>query len=98
MAIVHYLAVYFALLCVSIASVIADNTFENTAIVRTVELGASNIHVRRTFVAKALETGSVIYAFALGRDEAEKTSFFEARLKNEGEPLELQHFGLNAPS
>lgn len=98
MAISHCLAACLALLCASISVVVADNSFENTAIVRTVELGGSNVHVRRTFVAKALETGSMVYAFALGHDEAEKTSFYEARLKGDSEPLELQHFGLNAPS
>lgn len=98
MALLTYLAVYVAFICTSLTGVAADHSFENTAIVRTVELGGSNVHVRRTFVAKALETGSAIYTFALGRQEAETTSFLEARLKNEAERLELQHFGLNTPS
>ena len=77
---------------------IADNSFENTAIVRTIELAGSLVHVRTTFAARALDTGAMIYAFALGRDEAEHTSFLEARIKGEQVPLELQHFGLNSQS
>ena len=81
-----------------IACVIAEHAFENTAIVRTVELAGSLVHVRTTFAAKALETGAMVYAFALGREDAERTSFLEARLKGEQDPLELQHFGLNSQS
>lgn len=98
MATQRHLALLFYLLCTLITYVAADHSFQNSAIVRTVELAGSLVHVRTTFAAKALETGSMIYAFALGRAEAEKTSFLEAHLKNEQEPLELQHFGLNAQS
>ncbi|THH11901.1 hypothetical protein EW145_g321 [Phellinidium pouzarii] len=94
----RHLALLAYLLCAFITYVTAEHSFENTAIVRTVELAGSLVHVRTTFVVKALETGSMIYAFALGPDEAEKTSFFEVRLKNEQTPIELQHFGFNAQS
>ncbi|KAH8118689.1 oligosaccharyl transferase alpha subunit [Phellopilus nigrolimitatus] len=98
MAAHRQLVLIFSILCTIFAYVVADNSFENTAVVRTVELAGSLVHVRTTFAVKALETGSMIYAFALGRAEAEKTSFIEARLKNQQEPLELQHFGLNVQS
>lgn len=94
----RHLALFVSLICSLIAYVAADHSFENTAIVRTVELAGSLVHVRTTFAAKALETGAMIYTFALGREDAEKTNFLEARLKGEQEPLELQHFGLNAKS
>ncbi|KAI5120685.1 hypothetical protein M0805_006974 [Coniferiporia weirii] len=95
-AIHRHLFSLFSLICTLVVYVAADHSFENTAIVRTVELAGSLVHVRTTFAAKALETGSMIYSFALGRDDAEKTSFLEARLKGEQQPLELQHFGFNS--
>ncbi|EJD01498.1 oligosaccharyl transferase alpha subunit [Fomitiporia mediterranea MF3/22] len=98
MAIYRHLFLLVSLICSVFTYVVADHSFENTAIVRTVELAGSLVHVKTTFAAKALETGAMIYAFALGREDGERTSFMEARLKGEQEPLELQRFGLNAKS
>ncbi|KAL5527772.1 hypothetical protein ACEPAG_6573 [Sanghuangporus baumii] len=94
----HYLALLFSLLCCLFSFVLAEHSFENTAIVRTVELAGSLVHIRTTFAAKALETGAMIYAFSLGKEDGERTSFLEARLKGDQETLEIQHFGLNKQS
>ena len=91
----HYLGLFISLICSLFSLVLADHSFENTAVVRTVELAGSLVRVRTTFAAKALETGAMIYAFALGKEDGERTSFLEARLKGEQEPLEIQHFGLD---
>lgn len=73
----------------------AEHSFENTAIVRTVELGGSLVHVTTTYAVRALDDGSSIYTIALGEDEHKKTSWIQAKMKGESEPLHLEHFGLN---
>lgn len=73
----------------------ADHSFENTAIVRTVELGGSLVHVTTTYAVKALEDDSSIYTIALGEDEQKKTSWIQAKMKGHTVPLHLEKFGLN---
>ena len=73
----------------------AEHSFENTAIVRTVELGGSLVHVTTTYAVRALEDGSSIYTIALGEDEHKKTSWIQAKMKGETVPLRLEDFGLN---
>jgi oligosaccharyltransferase complex subunit alpha (ribophorin I) len=63
------------------------DSFENTAIVRTIELGGSLVHVTTTFAVKALEAGSKVYTVALGDVEKQKTSWLEAKVK--GQPTAL---------
>lgn len=79
----------------SLSLVSAEHSFENTAIVRTVELGGSLVHVTTTYAVKALEDGSSIYTIALGEDEQKKTSWIQAKMKGESVPLHLEDFGLN---
>lgn len=95
MALPRCYTLLLSLLFSLLLSVYADNTFENSAVVRTVELAGSLVHVRTTFAAKALDTGAKIYAFALGREDGEKTSYLQAKIKGQQEPLELQHLGLS---
>lgn len=85
----------FALLSILVAVVSAEHTFENTAVVRTVELGGALVHVTTTYAIKALEDGSSIYTIALSEDEQKKTSWIQAKLKGESVPLQLENFGLN---
>ncbi len=73
----------------------AEHSFENTAIVRTVELAGSLVHVTTTYAVKALEDDSSIYTIALGEDEQKKTSWIQARLKGQSVPLELENFGFS---
>ncbi|KAL1944192.1 hypothetical protein VTO73DRAFT_3377 [Trametes versicolor] len=80
-------------LCVS-----AANSFENTAIVRTVELGGALVHVTTTYAVKALEDGSSIYTLALGEQEHAHTSWLEAKLKGQSEVLPLEDFGYHPDS
>ncbi|GJE84128.1 oligosaccharyl transferase alpha subunit [Phanerochaete sordida] len=86
-----------ALLLLSLLSplVSAEHSFENTAIVRTVELGGSLVHVTTTYAVRALEDGSSIYTVALAEDEHKKTSWIQAKMKGETASLPLEHFGLN---
>lgn len=81
-------SVFILPLCTS-----AANSFENTAIVRTVELGGALVHVTTTYAVKALEDGSSVYTIALAEQEHAHTSWLEAKLKGESERLPLEDFG-----
>ncbi|OJT10161.1 Dolichyl-diphosphooligosaccharide--protein glycosyltransferase subunit 1 [Trametes pubescens] len=76
----------------------AANSFENTAIVRTVELGGALVHVTTTYAVKALEDGSSVYTLALGEQEHAHTSWLEAKLKGQAEVLPLEDFGYHPDS
>lgn len=65
----------------------ASHSFENTAIVRTVDLGGSLVHVTTTYAIRALDNGAQQYLVTLGENEAQSTSWFEAKLKGQSEPL-----------
>ncbi|KAG1907193.1 Ribophorin I [Suillus fuscotomentosus] len=60
---------------------LAGPAFENTAIVRTIELGGSLVHVSTTYAVKALEPGQTTYQIALSKAERAKTSWLEAKVK-----------------
>lgn len=82
------LSVFILPLCSS-----AANSFENTAIVRTVDLGGALVHLTTTYAIKALEDGSNVYTIALGEQEHGHTSWLEAKLKGQTERLPLEDFG-----
>ncbi|KDR83748.1 hypothetical protein GALMADRAFT_236102 [Galerina marginata CBS 339.88] len=80
-----------------VASVFASSqSFENTAIVRTVELGGSVVHVTTTYAIKSLEDGQKTYTIALGRDEKVKTSWLEATVKGQNSPLQVKEHAFDA--
>ncbi|KAG2156056.1 Ribophorin I [Suillus clintonianus] len=68
---------------------LAGSAFENTAIVRTIELGGSLVHVSTTYAVKALEPGQTTYQIALSKVERAKTSWLEAKVKGRTTPLEF---------
>ena len=82
------LSAFILPLCVS-----AANSFENTAIVRTVELGGSLVSISTTYAIKALEDSSSVYTIALGEHEHARTSWLEAKLKGQSDRLPLEDFG-----
>jgi len=67
----------------------AAHSFENTAIVRTVDLGGSLVHVTTTYAIRALDGDAKQYIVSLGEGEAQSVSWFEAKLKGQSEPLKL---------
>lgn len=78
----------FLLLSLLASSLAAPSqSFENTAIVRTVELGGSVVHVTTTYAIKALEAGAKVYTVALGAEEKTKTSWLEVRVKGQQQQL-----------
>jgi len=79
------------LLLLFVTSVLASSqSFENTAIVRTVELGGSVVHVTTTYAIKALEDGLKTYTVTLGRNEKAVTSWFEATVKGQQTTLPVK--------
>ncbi|CCL99426.1 uncharacterized protein FIBRA_01444 [Fibroporia radiculosa] len=80
------------------AIVLADHSFENTAIVRTVELGGSLVQVTTTYAVKALEDGAQLYRIALGEREHQRTSWLEAKIKGQSAILALEDAGYEPES
>ncbi|KAG8852376.1 dolichyl-diphosphooligosaccharide--protein glycosyltransferase subunit 1 [Tulasnella sp. 330] len=65
-------------------------TFENTAIVRSVDLGGATTQVTTTYQVRALQDGSQQYFFTLSADDAARVSWVEAKVKGNGTPLKLE--------
>jgi len=84
---------FLCLLAPSLASL--STTFENTAIVRTVELGGSLVHVTTTYAIKAIKADSKIYTIALGAEEMQKTSWLEAKIKGKQSTLAVSGHGFD---
>lgn len=78
-------------------SAYASAVFENTAILRTAELGGSIVHVTTAYTVKALEASQTTYRIALGAEEKAKTSWIEGKVKGQNQQLTLKEhaFDLN---
>ena len=70
-------------------------SFENTAVIRSIDLGGSLVYASTTYNVKALEDGSNVYVFALTEKEQETTSWMEAKVKGHNVPLSLENHGLS---
>ena len=78
-------------LLVSVTSVLcAKASFENTAIVRTVELGGSVVHVTTTYAVRSLESNAKVYTVALSKHDRDLTSHVEVRLKGQDKVLQFK--------
>lgn len=82
-------AVVLSVLLAAVA--VACQSFENTAVVRTIELGGSLVHVTTTYAAKALESDTSFYTIALSEDEIDKTSWLDVKVKGQQTPLKVSH-------
>ncbi|KAJ7180078.1 Ribophorin I [Mycena crocata] len=87
-----------SLLSFTFLAVASADSFENTAVVRTIELGGSIVSVTTTFLVKALEPGSKVYTAALGDAQKQKTSWFEAKLKGQSKQLAVLDRGVDSAS
>jgi oligosaccharyltransferase complex subunit alpha (ribophorin I) len=67
-----------------------SHSFENTAIVRTVDLGGSLVSVTTTYAIRALDDGAQKYVVSFGEKEAESIGWFEAKLKGQRNPLPVK--------
>lgn len=70
-------------------------SFENTGVIRSVDLGGSLVYTTTTYNVKALEDGSNVYLFSLTEKEQETTSWMEAKVKGHTAPLSLENHGLS---
>jgi oligosaccharyltransferase complex subunit alpha (ribophorin I) len=84
-----------ALATLSCALASAAYSFENTAIVRTVDLGGSLVSVTTTYAIRALEDGAQQYVVSFGEKEQASVSWFEAKLKGQSNPLPVKGHGLD---
>jgi hypothetical protein len=64
--------------------------FENSEVIRTIELGGSTSYVSTAIVASALEDNVSKYTVTLSEEEYSVTSWFQARLKGASEELPVQ--------
>ncbi|KAG6814173.1 hypothetical protein H0H92_000849 [Tricholoma furcatifolium] len=82
------------LLAPSLAS--PSQSFENTAIVRAVELGGAIVHVTTTYAIKATQPNAKVYTIALGQQEHERTSWFDVRVKGQQTSLPTSNHNFDA--
>lgn len=81
-------------LSLSCKAVYADSpSFENTAVVRTVELNGALTHITTRYSVRALVDNIGEYTFALGEEDAGLTSWMQAKVKGEDEELALKPNG-----
>ncbi|KIO31035.1 hypothetical protein M407DRAFT_241952 [Tulasnella calospora MUT 4182] len=64
--------------------------FENSAVVRSIELGGATTQITTSYTVRSLQNKNGVYVFALSKDDASKTSWMEAKLKGSNTPLELK--------
>lgn len=72
---------------------VSASSFENSGVVRSIDLGGSLVHITTTYAAKALESGADVYTIALGKDEHSKTSWLEAKVKGQPKLLQITDHG-----
>ncbi|KAH8830862.1 Ribophorin I [Flagelloscypha sp. PMI_526] len=72
---------------------VTASQFENSAIVRTVDLGGSLVHVTTTYAVKALTQGADIYTVALAKEAHANTSWLEAKIKGQSKLLQISDHG-----
>ena len=70
-------------------------SFENMAIVRTVELGGSIVHVTTTYAIKAIEPNARTYTVALNAADKKTISWLEAKIKGHEDPLSVREHSLD---
>lgn len=86
----------FLLSSLVVPFVSAQHSFENTAIVRTVDLGGALVHVTTTYAVRSEKDGSQKYILALSEKEEENTHFMEAKVKGQSEVLSVERTGYDA--
>ncbi|TRM67578.1 Ribophorin I [Schizophyllum amplum] len=72
-------------------------SFENTAVVRTIDLGGSVTGVTTTYAIKALEAADT-YTIALSAEDRGHTSWIEAKVKGDSNALQLKEHTTNPDS
>jgi dolichyl-diphosphooligosaccharide---protein glycosyltransferase subunit 1 (ribophorin I) len=71
-------------------------SFENTAVVRTIELGGSAVHVTTTYTTRSLGKENNVYYFVVPKKEDEKTSWVDVKIKGQSSTLLVEKHGIDA--
>jgi oligosaccharyltransferase complex subunit alpha (ribophorin I) len=87
-------ALIFSVYAISVSA--SAGVFENTAVVRTAELGGSLVHVTTTYAVKALQDDQTTYRIALGAEDKAKTSWIEGKVKGQKEQLKLKEHAFDS--
>ncbi|KAF9075832.1 Ribophorin I [Rhodocollybia butyracea] len=92
------LRLWNAISCLLLASALPalsaqTQSFENSAIVRTIELGGSLVHVTTTFAVKALKADASVYTITIPAEEIYITNWLEVKVKGNQEPLTVTYSG-----
>lgn len=77
------------------AAGLSGASFENTAVVRTVDLGGALTQVTTTYAVRALEDDAKLYYISLSDDEERHTTWIEAKLKGQSAVLDVDRHGFN---
>jgi len=77
------------------AASLSGASFENTAVVRTVDLGGALTQVTTTYAVRALEDDAKLYYISLSDDEERHTTWIEAKLKGQSAVLDVDRHGFN---
>ncbi|SRR5260221_5088683 len=88
------IALIFSVYAISVYA--SASVFENTAIVRSADLGGSIVHVTTTYAVRALEGGQTTYRVALGAEDKAKTSWMEGKVKGKKEQLKLKEHAFDS--
>lgn len=83
------------LLLVYLAAIVSAASFENSAIVRTFELGGSLVQATTTYAIKALEPGAKTYTISLSAEDRQKTSWLEVKIKGRNDKLPIEESKLD---
>ncbi|KAG7096965.1 hypothetical protein E1B28_004362 [Marasmius oreades] len=83
------------LLLASVLSALSTSlqSFENSGIVRTIDLGGSLVHVTTTYAVRALDDKADTYSIAVAKEELVKTSWIEIKVKGQPKPLTVSYGG-----
>jgi oligosaccharyltransferase complex subunit alpha (ribophorin I) len=79
-----------------VSAINVSPSFENTAIVRTVELGGSSVHVTTTYTSRSLSKNNGVYYLSIPRQQDDRTSWLEVKLKGASKPLAVDKHGIEA--
>ncbi|KAL0949980.1 hypothetical protein HGRIS_009994 [Hohenbuehelia grisea] len=95
----HWCSTSLSLLIAGLLSseAVSAKDFENTAIVRQVDLAGSLVQATTTYAVKALRDGADVYTVALSTQDKERTSWMEARLKGQQKALVWHARPLDTP-
>lgn len=74
----------------------ASPSFENMAIVRTVELNGALTHITTRYTIRALQDDAGEYTFALGKADGELTTWMQAKVKGAEDELALKPNGFDS--